>query len=296
MKKFKNVIIFTHHRYLSNVNIKKITSSLKRSKVNVNLIAQYNGYVKAESSDTILEEDNYSKNKIIRNSDLVLVFGGDGLFLSASKMSVDLGIPILGINHGKIGFLVDIDKKNALKQVKDIINGNYLVDSRMLLDVELGGNGTKKNKFVCLNDVVIHNYGLLKMIQVKIFVNNYLINIQRSDGLIIATPTGSTAYSMSNGCPIVSPDSKVISLTPVSPHTYSHRPLIINDTDKIKIEIDSSSVMHTMATIDGSNNKNILNPEIVNIRKSKKTLKILHPKEYNYFQILNEKLKWGGRA
>ena len=166
----------------------------------------------------------------------------------------------------------------------------------MLLDVELGGNGTKKNKFVCLNDVVIHNYGLLKMIHVKIFVNNYLINVQRSDGLIIATPTGSTAYSMSNGCPIVSPDSKVISLTPVSPHTYSHRPLIINDTDKIKIEIDPSSVIHTMATIDGSNNKNILNPEIVNIKKSKKTLKILHPKEYNYFQILNEKLKWGGRA
>ena len=213
MKKFKNVIIFTHHRYLSNVNVKKITNSLKRSKVNVTLIAQYDGYIKSEITDSILEEDKFSKTKIINKSDLVLVFGGDGLFLSASKIAVALGIPILGINHGKIGFLVDIDKKDALKKLNNIIKGDYLVDSRMLLDAEFEGNGVKKKKLVCLNDVVIHNFGLLKMIQVKIFINNYLINVQRSDGLIIATPTGSTAYSMSNGCPIVSPDSNVISLT-----------------------------------------------------------------------------------
>ena len=123
-------------------------------------------------------------------------------------------------------------------------------------------NMNKKTQLVSLNDVVIHNYGLLKMIKMKIFVNNFLINVQRSDGVIIATPTGSTAYSMSNGCPIVSPDSNVICVTPVSPHTYSHRPLIVNDKDKIEIRVDSQSVNHTMATIDGANNINVENPKI----------------------------------
>tara|TARA_B100001113_G_C20606793_1_gene404291 strand:- start:135 stop:539 length:405 start_codon:yes stop_codon:yes gene_type:complete len=134
------------------------------------------------------------------------------------------------------------------------------------------------------------------MIKMKIFVNNFLINVQRSDGVIIATPTGSTAYSMSNGCPIVSPDSNVICVTPVSPHTYSHRPLIVNDKDKIEIRVDSQSVNHTMATIDGANNINVENPKIITIKKSKKLLKIIHPKQYNYFEILNKKLKWGGRS
>ena len=295
MKKIRKVIIYSHQRYFANANIKKIINHLKRNGVKIVLISQYSGYAKVESTNEIIDNEyTFTKSKI--DSDLIIVFGGDGLFLTAAKIAITLNVPILGINYGKIGFLVDIDKKQALNQVTAIINGDYIVDNRMMLDAKIQDQHNKVNKSISLNDVVIHNYGQLKMIKMKIFINNFLINVQRSDGIIIATPTGSTAYSMSNGCPIVSPDSNVICLTPISPHTYSHRPIIVNEKDKIKVEVDRLSVSHTMTTVDGSNNNNFEYSKLVEIRKSKSKLKILHPLEYNYFQILNNKLKWGGRS
>tara|TARA_B100000214_G_scaffold55600_1_gene35550 strand:+ start:194 stop:1081 length:888 start_codon:yes stop_codon:yes gene_type:complete len=295
MKKIKKVIIYSHQKYFANSNIKKIMNHLIKRGVKLTLISQHSGYAKIESTDEIINNNiPFSKSKI--NSDLIIVFGGDGLFLTASKIAINLNVPILGINYGKIGFLVDIDKKQALKQITAIISGDYIIDNRMMLDTKIQDKQNNISKSISLNDVVIHNYGQLKMIKMKIFVNNFLINVQRSDGIIIATPTGSTAYSMSNGCPIVSPDSNVICCTPVSPHTYSHRPIIVNEKDKIKIEVDKLSVNHTMTTVDGSNNNNFEKSKVIEIMKSRSKLKILHPVEYNYFQILNKKLKWGGRS
>ena len=166
----------------------------------------------------------------------------------------------------------------------------------MLIDGKITDSNGKITSSTSLNDIVIYNYGLLKMIQAKIFINDFLINVQRSDGVIISTPTGSTAYSMSNGCPIVSPNANVISITPISPHTYSHRPIIINSSDVIRIEIDKKSIKNTLVTYDGANNLNIAHPKLVEIKRSKKNLMIAHPIDYNYFKILNKKLKWGGRA
>ena len=295
MKKIKKVIIYSHQKYFANANIRKIINHLKRNGIKLILISQHAGYAKVESTSEIINNDfKFTKSKI--NSDLIIVFGGDGLFLTASRFAIDLDVPILGINYGKIGFLVDIDKKQAHKQITAIISGDYIVDNRMMLEAKIQDQENIVKKCISLNDVVVHNYGQLKMIKMKIFVNNFLINVQRSDGIIIATPTGSTAYSMSNGCPIVSPDSNVICCTPVSPHTYSHRPIIVNERDKIKVEVDKLSVNHTMTTVDGSNNNNFEKSKIIEIKKSKNKLRILHPIEYNYFQILNKKLKWGGRS
>ena len=295
MKKIKKVIIYSHQKYFANANIRKIINHLKRNGIKLILISQHAGYAKVESTSEIINNDfKFTKSKI--NSDLIIVFGGDGLFLTASRFAIDLDVPILGINYGKIGFLVDIDKKQAHKQITAIICGDYIVDNRMMLEAKIQDQENIVRKCISLNDVVVHNYGQLKMIKMKIFVNNFLINVQRSDGIIIATPTGSTAYSMSNGCPIVSPDSNVICCTPVSPHTYSHRPIIVNERDKIKVEVDKLSVNHTMTTVDGSNNNNFEKSKIIEIKKSKNKLRILHPIEYNYFQILNKKLKWGGRS
>ena len=289
MKKIKKVIIYSHQKYFANANIRKIINHLKRNGIKLILISQHAGYAKVESTSEIINNDfKFTKSKI--NSDLIIVFGGDGLFLTASRFAIDLDVPILGINYGKIGFLVDIDKKQAHKQITAIISGDYIVDNRMMLEAKIQDQENIVKKCISLNDVVVHNYGQLKMIKMKIFVNNFLINVQRSDGIIIAT------YSMSNGCPIVSPDSNVICCTPVSPHTYSHRPIIVNERDKIKVEVDKLSVNHTMTTVDGSNNNNFEKSKIIEIKKSKNKLRILHPIEYNYFQILNKKLKWGGRS
>jgi len=296
MKKFKNIIIFTHEKYLKNKDVKTLVSFLKKKKISCEFLIQSSNEVKILSNNKIVKPHTSLKKTTLGNQGLVIVFGGDGLFLSASKFAFILDIPILGINFGKIGFLVDVDKKNALKEIAQIILGKYILDNRILIDAKVTNIQNNQITSTSLNDIVIHNYGLLRMIQVKIHVNNYLINVQRSDGIIIATPTGSTAYSMSNGCPIVSPDANVISITPISPHTYSHRPLIINAKDKITVEVERDSIKHSLVTFDGGNNLNVNHPKTIEIKKSKKILKIIHPNNYNYFQILNKKLKWGGRS
>jgi len=279
MKKIKNIILVTHSNYLKNREIKKLCSFLSRESIALSIVPIDKSYENIDNT--------------IKKSNLMIVFGGDGLFLTASKLAYKFSIPILGVNYGKIGFLVDVDKKEVVKKIKDILLGKFVLDKRSLINGVVTSLDSQKISSHALNDIVIHNFGLLKMIEVKIFINDYLINTERSDGIIIATPTGSTAYSMSNGCPIVSPNSNIISIVPVAPHTYSHRPIIINSNDKIKITISKKSIKHTLITFDGHSNLSIKNPCAVEVKKSNKYLEIVHPIDYNYFKILNKKLKWG---
>jgi|TARA_B100001540_G_scaffold197424_1_gene173906 NAD+ kinase len=296
MKKFKDIILFTHQRYLKNKDAASIINFLKKRDKKLTIITHTSSDVINMNTGDSINLKNIKSGVQHNKQSIIIVFGGDGLFLSASKIAVQLNIPILGINFGKIGFLVDIDKRDAKNKIKEILDGDYSNDERMLLNTEVKDHSKQIHKNVCLNDIVVHNYGLIKMIKAKIYINDFLVNIQRSDGIIISSPTGSTAYSMSNGCPIVSPDSKVMCITPVSPHTYSNRPLIVDSNDMIVISIDKNSIKHTVATLDGSNYMHIKNPSEVIIRKSTKKLNLIHPVDYNYFQMLNAKLKWGSRS
>ena len=296
MKKFKDIILFTHQRYLKNKDAASIINFLKKRDKKLTIITHTSSDVINMNTGDSINLKNIKSGVQRNKQSIIIVFGGDGLFLSASKIAVQLNIPILGINFGKIGFLVDIDKRDAKNKIKEILDGNYSNDERMLLNTEVKDHSKQIYKNVCLNDIVVHNYGLIKMIKAKIYINDFLVNIQRSDGIIISSPTGSTAYSMSNGCPIVSPDSKVMCITPVSPHTYSNRPLIVDSNDMIVISVDKNSIKHTVATLDGSNYMHIKNPSEVIVRKSTKKLNLIHPVDYNYFQMLNAKLKWGSRS
>ena len=296
MKKFKDIILFTHQRYLKNKDAASIINFLKKRDKKLTIITHTSSDVINMNTGDSINLKNIKSGVQHNKQSIIIVFGGDGLFLSASKIAVQLNIPILGINFGKIGFLVDIDKRDAKNKIKETLDGNYSNDERILLNTEVKDSSKQIYKNVCLNDIVVHNYGLIKMIKAKIYINDFLVNIQRSDGIIISSPTGSTAYSMSNGCPIVSPDSKVMCITPVSPHTYSNRPLIVDSNDTIVISVDKNSIKHTVATLDGSNYMHIKNPSEVIVRKSTKKLNLIHPVDYNYFQMLNAKLKWGSRS
>ena len=296
MKSIKKVLLFTHEKYQKNKDILRLNKFLKSKRIESELLIQTSKNIQVQSSGEIIKNGKMSKQSSMQKHGMIIVFGGDGLFLSASKIAYNLDIPILGINFGKIGFLVDVDKKDIIKKVFEIVKGGYVIDKRIMIDGKIIDINDKIIKSTSLNDIVIYNYGLLKMIQAKIFINDFLINIQRSDGVIVSTPTGSTAYSMSNGCPIVSPSANVISITPISPHTYSHRPIIINSSDVIRIEIEKKSIKNTLVTFDGANNLNVAHPKIIEIKKSRKNLMIAHPIDYNYFKILNKKLKWGGRS
>ena len=275
MKKLKKVLVYSSSSFLKKIDTKNILSYLSRECSLVDIFA--------------LEEKYSGLNT--KKYDLVLSIGGDGIFLSASKFAYLKSIPILGLNFGRIGFLADLDKKDLRSKIKKVLEGNYIIDKRTLLS----GTVVSKNKThrsISLNDIVINNRGVLKMIEMNIYVNENLITKQRSDGVIVATPTGSTAYAMSNGCPIVSPNSNVICIVPIAPHSYGQRSVIVNNTDKITIRLNNKSKDNSQVTFDGSNNLTIEWPESIVIRKASKQLKIVHPNDYDYFDALSRKLKY----
>ena len=275
MKKLKKVLVYSSSSFLKKIDTKNILSYLSRQCSLVDIFA--------------LEEKNNGLNT--KKYDLVLSIGGDGIFLSASKFAYLKSIPILGLNFGRIGFLADLDKKDLRSKIKKVLEGNYIIDKRTLLSgTVISTNETHRS--ISLNDIVINNRGVLKMIEMNIYVNENLITKQRSDGVIVATPTGSTAYAMSNGCPIVSPNSNVICIVPIAPHSYGQRSVIVNNTDKITIRLNNKSKDNSQVTFDGSNNLTIERPDSIVIRKASKQLKIIHPNDYDYFDALSKKLKY----
>ena len=275
MKKIKRVLIYGSSSFLKKNETKSIIKYLSRKCSLVDIFALGGALTKP--------------NK--KKYDLILSIGGDGIFLSASKYAYTNTIPIVGLNFGRIGFLADLDKKNLQLKIKDVLEGNYIIDKRTLLSGSVILDDKKYNS-IALNDIVINNKGTLKMIEMNIYVNENLVTKQRSDGVIIATPTGSTAYAMSNGCPIVSPNSNVTCIVPIAPHSYGQRSVIINNTDDVLIEINKKTKLNSQVTFDGANNLTIESPDKIVIKRAKRQLMIVHPYEYNYFNALAKKLKY----
>ena len=275
MKKIKRVLVYGSSSFLKKNETKSIIKYLSRKCSLVDIYA--------------LGEDLSKPHS--KKYDLILSIGGDGIFLSASKYAYSNSTPIVGLNFGRIGFLADLDKKNLQLKIKDILEGNYIIDKRTLLSGSTISNDKKYNS-IALNDIVINNKGTLKMIEMHIYVNENLITKQRSDGVIIATPTGSTAYAMSNGCPIVSPNSNVTCIVPIAPHSYGQRSVIINNTDDVLIEVNRKSKLNSQVTFDGANNLTIESPDEIVIKKAKRQLMIVHPCDYDYFNALAKKLKY----
>ncbi len=275
MKKIKRVLVYGSSSFLKKNETRSIIKYLSRKCTLVDIFA--------------LGEDLSKPHS--KKYDLILSIGGDGIFLSASKYAYSKSTPIVGLNFGRIGFLADLDKKNIQLKIKDILDGNYIIDKRTLLSGSVISNEKKYNS-IALNDIVINNKGTLKMIEMNIYVNENLITKQRSDGVIISTPTGSTAYAMSNGCPIVSPNSNVTCIVPIAPHSYGQRSVIINNTDDVLIEINKRSKLNSQVTFDGANNLTIESPDKIVIKRAKRQLMIVHPCDYDYFNALSKKLKY----
>ena len=275
MKKFKKILIYTSSSFLGKKETKDVIKYLSK---------------KCSCVDVhTLELKNNNLNTI--KYDLVLSIGGDGVFIAASKYAYKKSIPVLGLNFGRLGFLADLDKKHFQSKILEVLDGNYTIDKRtMLMGTVSSENAVHKS--IALNDIVVNNFGKLKMIEMDIYVNQNLINKQRSDGVIVASPTGSTAYAMSNGCPIVSPQSNVTCIVPIAPHSYGQRSVIINNTDTITIKVNKKSIGNSQVTFDGANNLTIKNPNDIFIKKASRQLQIIHPCDYDYFNVLSKKLRY----
>ena len=231
---------------------------------------------------TVLEHKEY-----VKKVDIVVVFGGDGTLLNAARKYLNYDIPILGINMGNVGFLTDISTDNFEKTIKEILDGNYKIEERNLVSAKFGNN-----HLYGLNEVVIHSGAYAQLMRYRLNVNDKVVYEQRSDGLIIATPTGSTAYALSAGGPIIHPSLDVWTILPMLPQSLSSRPFVISTDEKVEMDLFDGPNENAKICVDGQDDIDIPYGEKILISKMEKTLKLVHPNDNDFFEACREKLGW----
>ncbi|RZU47232.1 NAD+ kinase [Fluviicoccus keumensis] len=224
--------------------------------------------------------------------DLVIVVGGDGSLLHAARALARFKTPVLGVNRGRLGFLTDISPDELITKVSEVLSGNYTMDHRFLLNLEVRSNGSPVSESVALNDVVLHAGKSVHMIEFELYVEGEFVYRQRSDGLIIATPTGSTAYALSGGGPIMHPKLDAIVVVPMHPHTLSSRPIVVDGNSEIKIRICETRI-RPMVSPDGHSGINLNPGDWLYIKKHPFKLRLIHPPGYDFYAACRTKLGWG---
>jgi NAD+ kinase len=250
-------------------------------------------YVDSETAE-ILNIDGFSRSQIPSLVDVIIVLGGDGTMLSVARLVGNKGIPILGVNLGGLGFITEVNRDELFEAVEKVLSGSCTIEERIMLSAFVFRSGEKIADFVVLNDIVINKGALARIIDLETYVNSSYVTTFKADGLIISTPTGSTAYSLSAGGPILYPTLNSIVLTPICPHTLTNRPIVLPDNFIIEVILRSESE-DVFLTLDGQVGFSLRKNDIVQIKKADFTTKLLIPCERDYFQILRTKLKWGER-
>ena len=251
------------------------------SNLDINLYIDKSSNNKNENF-TVLEHKEY-----VKKVDIVVVFGGDGTLLNAARKYLNYDIPILGINMGNVGFLTDISTDNFEKTIKEVLDGNYKIEERNLVSAKFGNN-----HLYGLNEVVIHSGAYAQLMRYRLNVNDRVVYEQRSDGLIIATPTGSTAYALSAGGPIIHPSLDVWTILPMLPQSLSSRPFVISTDEKVEMDLFDGPNENAKICVDGQDDIDIPYGEKILISKMEKTLKLVHPNDNDFFEACREKLGW----
>jgi NAD+ kinase len=228
-------------------------------------------------------------SEIGRQVDIAIVVGGDGTMLGVARTLIDTGIPLIGINQGRFGFLADLNIDSMFTSIDNILDGIYIQDNRMLIETTVERNNKTIYESFALNDIVIRSG--LRLIELEVIIDGRFVHKQRSDGLIVSTPTGTTAYALSAGGPILHPNLDAITIVPVSPHTLSNRPIAVSGDSAILIKIVNMDEAY--ASIDGQIQIPLDKKDTIRIKKAKQSISILHPKDYCYFEMLRNKLNWG---
>ncbi|KIE63751.1 NAD(+) kinase [Candidatus Riesia pediculischaeffi] len=231
-------------------------------------------------------------HEIGKQADLIVVIGGDGSMLNAMRKFSKYEQKIIGINHGKLGFLTDLNPNHVLNQLSKILNGSFFQEKRFLLDVRVDKKKKKMFNNQAINEISFNSCKIKNMIDFEVFIDRNLAFFQRSNGLIISTPTGSTAHSLSIGGPILTPNLNAILLVPIFPHSICFRPLLIHGNSRIKLKIKSQS-NHQEINCDGQIVHSVHYGDEILIKKSNYTINLLHPKYFDYFKNLKNKLGWG---
>ena len=274
-KNFRNAAIYTS---LNFKKVQKIASQIYEVLDNLDVSVHL-----TESLESLSKKKSLSDKSIVKKSDLLISIGGDGSLLSSARRYGFSGLPLLGINLGNLGFLTDILPEDLTSSLIEVIKGKYLKDKRFFLEASV--NNSPKSD-IALNEIA-------QLMEYEVFVDETFVYRQRADGLIVNTPTGSTAYSLSGGGPIVHPEVKAITLMPMFPHSLSARPLLVKEESNITIKIISGN--KSMLSLDSHNSIPLKRGDIIDVSKSKKPLILIHPNDHNFYSACRNKLGWSER-
>ncbi len=287
-KKFKSVAIVG--KYMRKSALQTMQSDL----------ANLARHLQAKDIDVWLEENTAqyasltgfetdSLAAVCNKVDMVVVMGGDGTMLTVARELKDGNVPLVGINRGRFGFLTDLRAEEMLTSIDSILAGQYKIESRMLLAASVSRGGKSIHQNYALNDVVLKSG--IRLIELAVEIDGKFIYRQRADGLIVSTPTGTTAYSLSAGGPILHPNLEAIALVPISPHTLSNRPIAVNSSSKIEITL--MQVDDAQISFDGQFELALAVGDKVVVTRAEETIDLLHPQDYCYYEMLRNKLHWG---
>ncbi|PHS69750.1 MAG: NAD(+) kinase [Methylophaga sp.] len=281
--KFKRIALF----------IRKDTPVIENAIIQVTefLVSQSLAVFTNEPLSFLPQLDVISVSDFPEKCDLAIAIGGDGTLLSASRALSGTNLPLVGINVGRLGFLADLTLEKFEDQLFQILIGNYREDTRFLMFATMNDSDIPIGK--AMNDVIIHSYQDLRMIEFEISINGHFLNSQRADGLVIATPTGSTAYAMSAGGPILDVDLDALVLASICPHSLSNRPLVIAADSVIDITLSENNTNTAMATCDGRPGHIMQPGDSIRIQRHTSIIKLLHLDDHDHYSILRAKLEWG---
>ena len=246
---------------------------------------------KTAEQSNIQEYATVHIDAIGNSAELAVVVGGDGTMLSAARAMVDYDIPLVGINRGRFGFLTDLSAECMLPCMEKILAGKYTTEERILLSADISRYGEVIGRGRALNDVVVNKSGVARLIELEVYIDGQFVYRQRSDGLILATPTGTTAYSLSAGGPILHPTLDAIAMVPICPHTLSNRPIAINSASKVEITLIHAE--DARVHFDGQVQVSLQQGDTVFVQRLEKTISLLHPAAHSHYGMLRDKLHWG---
>jgi NAD+ kinase len=229
--------------------------------------------------------------EIVGEIDLAIVMGGDGTMLAVARTLVDFDVPMIGVNQGRLGFLADVSVDTMLTTIDEMLAGQYVEERRIMLDCSLERRGDLLFHMYAFNDTVVSKGATGRLIEFEVYIDNKFVYSQRADGLVIASPTGSTAYALSAGGPILHPTLEAFVLAPICPHTLSARPIAVNGSSEVEINLIHAD--DCRVHFDGQNHRDMEVGDRVVIQRARNTVRLLQPMDHNYYDTLRQKLRWG---
>jgi len=250
--------------------------------------------VETEVASTLRLSDGVSKQEMMKRADLVVVLGGDGTLLSVARHSGPRRVPVLGVNLGGLGFLTDVRPEEAFQALERVLAGHYRLERRRMLETAVVRGGKVLRRFQALNDVVINKGALARILDLETSVDGVALCTYKADGLILSTPTGSTAYSLSAGGAIVEPSVGVLLISPICPHTLTQRPIVLPERVHVRVAVCSPDE-DVALTIDGQEGMKLATDDVVTVRPAKHRVHLVRSPTHSFFELLRTKLRWGER-